>query len=525
MYDQYAQSLGNALSNAKVPQEVIDAIVGVLGNCAAPLYHAAQTVVEAGFPDAQPINLNLDDNRSLTSPQTYPSTVIFNNPDSSVDDNNILTGGFAAVFNGATRFNGPVSGNDSVPVGAIIMWGLGLAAIPTNWAICDGTANASGSGIDMTGFFPKGGTSAGSTGGSTSYTPAGTNSSTTSTGTVLVNGATVSGTTDNNITGITINNTSTDSSNLASTSTTSRFTISATTALSKTNDASKFTISATTSLVWTVTPLSTEGTTGLDYGTHALSTEGTTNLNSTNGGGSHPITINNWTDANAGSFLDIEVTTVTGGDVDISISSSTTETNLVTVAISDHLEHIHVSGSNTFLAESGASTIFLTTDQTDVDIDPPGITHRSHSVTAHKHTIDLSDVSATGTIDWTGVTGTGSTTTGLPDYTHNHTCSYDFNFHVHEIRYDFNFHIHAIHYDHNHNHTVTWDFNHNHTVAWDFNHAHTITDTGHIHTFTSASHTHTATVTMASHTHTFTGTPTTIQPPFKTLIFIEKIAA
>lgn len=59
--------------------------------------------------------------------------------------------------------------NGYVPVGGIIIWSGAVGAIPTNWALANGTANSGGSGIDLTDKFviaAGGNYSVGDTGGS-----------------------------------------------------------------------------------------------------------------------------------------------------------------------------------------------------------------------------------------------------------------------------------------------------------------------------------------------------------------------
>lgn len=43
------------------------------------------------------------------------------------------------------------SGLGALPIGSVIQWAGAIGSIPTGWALMDGTANASGSGIDMRG--------------------------------------------------------------------------------------------------------------------------------------------------------------------------------------------------------------------------------------------------------------------------------------------------------------------------------------------------------------------------------------
>jgi len=57
-------------------------------------------------------------------------------------------------------------------IGTIKMWGGSLANIPPGWALCDGTSNAAGSGIDLTDKFIRAGTGIGTTGGTAQHTHA-----------------------------------------------------------------------------------------------------------------------------------------------------------------------------------------------------------------------------------------------------------------------------------------------------------------------------------------------------------------
>jgi len=97
-----------------------------------------------------------------------PAPLLLNPVGGAVAINTTDAATYTLNVNGTARATTFI-GNGTIPVGGIIMWSGTIAAIPTGWALCDGTNGTP----DLLNRFVRGagtGTSPGATGGSTSVT-------------------------------------------------------------------------------------------------------------------------------------------------------------------------------------------------------------------------------------------------------------------------------------------------------------------------------------------------------------------
>ncbi len=127
-------------------------------------------------------------------------------PRTSQRDPNVRNGDKVAYMWGWDNKAYAISDYLDDKIGTIKIWSGNVADIPPGWALCDGVANAAGSGYDLSARFVKGGNTPGVTGGSSSHTHAAhpaTNTDTKTTG-VGVNSASSGVTVASAKTGITV---------------------------------------------------------------------------------------------------------------------------------------------------------------------------------------------------------------------------------------------------------------------------------------------------------------------------------
>lgn len=121
------------LLQAGMPQEQIDALMGVLGNCQQVLVHRGPVAIGAEFPDSvvSPTDIvdtefvntdtGMESKPDLILGNSYPpAAATFVNKNSYVDVNNVVRGGFAAAFHGPVWFGGRIVANGSVGIDASV---------------------------------------------------------------------------------------------------------------------------------------------------------------------------------------------------------------------------------------------------------------------------------------------------------------------------------------------------------------------------------------------------------------------
>lgn len=203
MFTLQSSALQSQLVDAGMDPALAQVLVSAIGNCAQPLQHNGPVTINADLnPQGQNAALtvngygNYPADASPTTPTTGavgspgalaapggqqfnpngPFGFLLNNGPMRINAPLLPNGGLFAVpttagGTGTIYLGSPLSGPYSgiqVPIGAIIMWGKSVASIPAGFALCDGTANAAGTGIDMRDYFPRGKSS-----GTPNNTPAG----------------------------------------------------------------------------------------------------------------------------------------------------------------------------------------------------------------------------------------------------------------------------------------------------------------------------------------------------------------
>lgn len=123
-------------------RRIADILRKYTANCIADYVHRGSLLL-----DQQADNGRTDATLTVKRLPNPPETLATSNP----------SNGLAADFWGKVRFRAGVQFDqglgalDALPAGAIILWGGAIANIPAGWALMDGVANASGTGINMTG--------------------------------------------------------------------------------------------------------------------------------------------------------------------------------------------------------------------------------------------------------------------------------------------------------------------------------------------------------------------------------------
>ena len=186
----FTEHIGN-LHSATSLDQLKQVLEQILGDCESALTH----------------NGTLDINGALKAGSTGAVVNISNgyiapnDATTAPDDNGELPNGWAQIIDGAAWFKGQVKfdqapvgdggGIAALPVGSVILWAGAIGSIPSGWALMDGTANTTGSGIDMRGQIPYGYSGAGdfATIGGTIAIALATSFSGSSTATTSTNGA------------------------------------------------------------------------------------------------------------------------------------------------------------------------------------------------------------------------------------------------------------------------------------------------------------------------------------------------
>ena len=141
---------------------------GVEGEASTIMWGVAKTNWESNRPSScDSVDINPVDNCEGDNPVTG-TTVTVMLPSSAEQDPNVIAAEVIAYQMAAGSQHVCVSDYVDDKIGTVKMWALGSAGIPPGWAIMNGSANSSGSAIDMTGFFPRGAAAASNTGGGTS---------------------------------------------------------------------------------------------------------------------------------------------------------------------------------------------------------------------------------------------------------------------------------------------------------------------------------------------------------------------
>ena len=103
-----------------------------------------------------------------SNPTTDEVTVLL--PKTAEQDPNVVTDDVIGYVEAQDGTHVCVTDYLNAKIGTVWLWSLASGGIPPGWAIMNGSANSSGSGIDMTSKFVKGGATAGTSGGRVSHT-------------------------------------------------------------------------------------------------------------------------------------------------------------------------------------------------------------------------------------------------------------------------------------------------------------------------------------------------------------------
>lgn len=252
-----------------------------------------------------------------------------------------------------TSINNIVSAGGNVPIGCVVWWTGTVGNIPSGWALCDGVANAAGSGIDLTGYFIKG-----------HDTTAGTTSS--------------AGATSSDTTGVTVDNASGNTGS-ATTSITvdnaSGNTGSATTGIASTDSASGSSGSSTTGISINTAAGNTGTTgTGITVDDHAeyIHEHGITGTVEVQAGSGETVTSESLTDSDTVPALSHTVND-SGHNHDLAHGHSITDTG-----------HTHTFGSHSHDLTDGGHTHTLNSHS-------HGITDSGHTHTLNSHSHGITD--------------------------------------------------------------------------------------------------------------------------------------
>ncbi len=162
MYVEQGEMFDGLISAGFTPTQVA-ALRGIFTQCMLNHVSRGTLSLHGGLPEGA--------TGAVLSLANFPPTGEITNSDVPDGEGEMRNGWALDVIFGAVRFGGAVVFDGDVvdnggtlatlPVGSVILWAGAIGSIPTGWALMDGTANASGSGIDMRGMVPYGYSGAG----------------------------------------------------------------------------------------------------------------------------------------------------------------------------------------------------------------------------------------------------------------------------------------------------------------------------------------------------------------------------